>query len=105
MKPVICIEPLYPDLSPEKKIARIAHHGFQYIEFWNWRDKDIPTLLEACNKHNVKVANFSGHRVGSPIAKDTHYLLLQDLADALVIAQKLNCHFLMMLTNALNEDG
>lgn len=105
MKPAICFDPLYPDLTPDKKIERIANLGFQYVEFWSWRDKDIPRLLEACHKHNVKVVNFSGHRTGSPVAEDTHQLLLQDLADAVTTAQQLDCHCLMMLTNALNEDG
>ncbi|GAK61165.1 AP endonuclease, family 2 superfamily [Candidatus Vecturithrix granuli] len=105
MKPVICIEPLYPDLSPTEKIARIASFGFKYIEFWNWRDKDIPSLLNACSRHQVQVVNFSGHRVGSPAAKETHHLFLQDLADAVATAKQLDCHKLMLLTNALNPDG
>ena len=105
MKPVICIEPLYPALDPAEKIEKIARFGFNAIEFWNWRDKDIPSLLDACAKHQVQVVNFSGHRVGSPVAKDTHHLLLHDLADAVATAQKLDCHRLMLLTNALNEDG
>lgn len=105
MKPVICIEPLYPDRSPTEKIATIASFGFHDIEFWNWRDKDIPSLLNACSKHQVRVVNFSGHRVGSPAAKETHHVFLQDLADAVATARQLDCHRLMLLTNALNPDG
>ncbi len=105
MKPVICFEPLYSDRAPGEKIAHIARLGFQYVEFWGWRDKDIPAILEACDKYHVTVANFSGHRGGSPVSENTHQLLLQDLAEAVTVAQTLGCHILMMLTNALNEDG
>lgn len=105
MKPVICIEPLYPKLSPTEKIAKIASFGFKDIEFWNWRDKDMPSLLSACSRHQVQVVNFSGHRVGSPAAKETHHLFLHDLADAVATAQQLGCRRLMLLTNALNPDG
>ena len=45
MKPVICLEPLYQELKPEDKIERIAAAGFQYVEFWGWRDKNVPTFL------------------------------------------------------------
>lgn len=105
MKPVICIEPLYPELSPEGKIERIAKAGFQYVEFWGWRNKNVSTFLEACERHQVEIVNFSGHRTGSPVAKDTHALFLEDLADAVKIAGQLHCQTLMLLTNALNEDG
>ena len=105
MKPVICLEPLYPDLTPEQKIEQIANAGFQYIEFWGWRDKNISGLREACQHYQVQVVNFSGHRAGSPIARQTHEILLQDVADAVTTAQRLHCQTLMLLTNALNEDG
>ncbi|MGD9369631.1 MAG: TIM barrel protein, partial [Desulfobacteraceae bacterium] len=42
---------------------------------------------------------------GSPVAKETHTLFLQDLADAVRTAEQLRCQTLMLLTNALNEDG
>jgi hydroxypyruvate isomerase len=105
MKPVICLEPLYRGLEPEYKIERIAAAGFHYVEFWGWRDKKIPALLEMCHRHQVEVVNFSGHRAGSPVAKDMHALFLQDLADAAKTAKQLHCPTLMLLTNALNEDG
>lgn len=105
MEPVICLDPLYPELKPEDKIGRIAAAGFQYVEFWGWRDKNIPAILQACQRHHVKVVNFSGHRVGSPVAMETHELFLQDLGDAVKAAKQLRCPTLMLLTNALNEDG
>jgi hydroxypyruvate isomerase len=105
MKPVICIDPLYQDQTPEKKIERVAQAGFHYIEFWGWRDKNIPSLVEVCQQHQVEIANFSGHRVGSPVAAETHDTLLEDVADAVKAAQKLNCRTLMVLTNDLNDDG
>lgn len=105
MKPVICLEPLYPELSAEDKIKRIVAAGFQFVEFWGWRDKNIPALLETCQRHQVEVVNFSGHRAGSPVATDTHALFLEDLVDAVKSAEQLHCKTLMLLTNALNEDG
>jgi hydroxypyruvate isomerase len=53
----------------------------------------------------VHVANFSGHRAGSPIAAGDLAVLLRDVADAVTTAQTLSCPTLMLLTNALNPDG
>ena len=105
MKPAICLEPLYQELALEDKIERIAAAGFQYVEFWGWRDKNAQKLFKACQRHHVEVVNFSGHRVGSLVAQDTHELFLQDLADAVKTAEHLHCPGLMLLTNALNSDG
>lgn len=105
MIPVICIDPLFPDLAPHRKIEKIAAQGFTHVEFWGWRDKDIPALAEACRRSRVKVVNFSGHRVGSPVAKTSHQAMLDDLEDAVKAARILNCPTLMMLTNALDPDG
>ena len=105
MTPAICLDPLYPELLTEEKIPRVAAAGFRHIEFWSWRDKDVPAIRAACSKHNVQVVNFSGHRTGSLIAEKTHPILFADASDAVATARILDCQTLMLLTNALNPDG
>ncbi|HEU4679472.1 MAG TPA: hypothetical protein VFS35_08130, partial [Terrimicrobiaceae bacterium] len=105
MVPVICLDPLYPALPTEEKVSRIAKAGFAQIEFWGWRDKNVAAIRAACQANGVRVANFSGHRVGSPVAADTHPTLFADVADAIPTARLLDCHALMLLSNALNPDG
>ena len=92
-------------LTPTQKIAKIADCGFNYVEFWGWRDKSIPDLLAACDENNVKVANFSGHRKGSLVAPETHDVFFADLEDAVAAARQLQCSTLMLLTNELGEGG
>ncbi len=105
MKPVICFEMLFPDLDPVEKIGRIADQGFEFVEFWGWRDKDIPTLAAACGREGVRIANFSGHRRGSLVARHTHELFLEDLQAAVATARILNCGTLMLLSNELTDSG
>ena len=105
MNPVICLDPLFPDLSAEEKVSRVAARGFAHVEFWGWRDKNIAAVGAACRQHGVRITNFGGHRKGSPIAEQTHKTFFAEVADALPIARALDCHALMLLTNALNADG
>jgi len=110
MEPVICFEMIFtdqnpPDLDPAQKITRIAEQGFQKVEFWSWRDKDIAALISACREAGVRIANFSGHRKGSLIARETHDLFLTDLKDSVGVAGELNCPTLMLLSNELGEGG
>lgn len=105
MEPAVCIEMLFPGLSPQEKVERIADRGFRAIEFWGWRDKDLGRLSAACARRGVTVANFSAHRVGSPIARSTHGAFLEDLRDAVAAARTLGCRTLMALSNELGEGG
>jgi hydroxypyruvate isomerase len=105
MKPVICLEMVYPDLPLIKKIAKIAKLGFKYIEFWDWRDKYISKIISACLENDVRVVNFSGHRKGSLVAEETHELVLSDLKKSISVANQLDCSTLMLLTNELGEGG
>jgi hydroxypyruvate isomerase len=105
VNPVICLDPLFPDSSTEEKISHVAARGFSHVEFWGWRDKNIAAIQAACRQHGVQVTNFSGHRKGSPIAESTHQALFDEVADTVPIARMLDCHALMLLTNALNSDG
>lgn len=105
MNPVICFEMLFPDLDPAEKIGKIADQGFEFVEFWGWRDKDIPALAAACKREGVHVANFSGHRRGSLVAQQTHDLFLDELQTAVDTARILECGTLMLLSNELTERG
>lgn len=105
MEAVICFEMLFPDRTPEQKVQQVAEVGFRAVEFWGWRDKDIPALRQVCRQTGVRVANFSGHRVGSPVAAHTHEAFLRDLRDAVAAAKRLDCRTLMILSNELGEGG
>ncbi len=94
-----------PDLDPSQKVGRIAAQGFQRVEFWSWRDKNIPALRSSCQDAGVQIVNFSGHRKGSLIARETHDLFLADLKDAVGVAGELGCPTLMLLSNELGEGG
>jgi hydroxypyruvate isomerase len=105
IKPVICFEMLFDGEAPERKVEKIAAAGFEYVEFWAWRDKDIEKLKKSCLANHIKVANFSGQRVGDLVNPATHEKLLADYEDAKQVAEILGTKTLMVLTNELGEEG
>jgi len=105
MKPVICIEMLYPELQLGEKLKAISQAGFSWIEFWDWKDKNIALLQSVCQKNQVKVANFSGQRQGSLIARKTHQRIFSELEEAVKVAETLHSPYLMLLTDQLGEGG
>jgi len=105
MKPVICIEMIYPQIKSYEKIVKIKEAGFSQIEFWDWKDKNLTLFDSLCNKYGIKIANFSGQRKGDLIAISTHKHILSELNEATKVAEKLGCPNLMLLSNQLEEDG
>jgi hydroxypyruvate isomerase len=105
MKPAICIEMLYPGSDPAYKITKVAECGFKYIEFWDWRNKDVFNIISACLENGLAIVNFCGHRQGSLVAADTHDLFITDLKKAFPVASKLDCPMLIVLTNEMGADG
>ena len=41
MKKSICIEMLFTEVPFEDRFGRTKEAGFDYLEFWSWKDKDI----------------------------------------------------------------
>ena len=105
MKPAICIEMLYPGLSAQEKIRRIAKHGFRYVEFWGHGDKDIEAIQSACAETSSKVVNFSANRKGSLVDPSTHVDIVGEILQSLEVAKKLGTKTLMVLSNELGEGG
>lgn len=51
-----CIEMLFAELPFAERPAAAKAAGFDAVEFWDWSNKDIPTLAEACNKAGIPAA-------------------------------------------------
>jgi hydroxypyruvate isomerase len=96
---------IFPELSAHERVSRIAAAGFDAIEFWGWRDKDLPALEAECVRSGVRVANFSGHRKGSLVDAAGAAAVIADLRDATAAAAGLGCTMLMLLTNELGDGG
>ncbi len=96
---------LFPELDPAGKIQTVANEGFRNIEFWSWRDKNLESVAEACEKTGTRVVNFSGQRKGDLIASAAHGELIADLEGTIPVARNLDCPYLMILSNELGDGG
>jgi hydroxypyruvate isomerase len=105
MKSAICIEMLYPGLSHEEKIRRIARHGFRNVEFWGYKDKDLVAIQQAASESSVSIVNFSGNRAGDLVDASTHETVLREIRESVQVAQRLGTHSLMVLSNELGDGG
>ena len=85
------------------RLAREA--GFDYIEFWTWKDKHIARINELCLAHDLRVASFSGDQDFSMIDEEQREDYIAFVEASIKTAQSLRCDYLVVHSNALGEKG
>jgi len=96
----LCIDSIYPEENLKEKLEKIKQAGFNFIEFWDWRDKDIEIIINS----GLKVTNFSGNRISS-LTLDDKEKVIQEVNASLDVAKKLQCDCIMLLSDILKDDG
>jgi len=107
MKFSVCIELLFKELPFIDRIEKAKNHGFDAIEFWNWRSRDIKLIKKNCIKNKIKVAMINGLTPNSNsqmINPRDHEKCVNDIKESIKIAEELNCEFICVVTNHINED-
>ena len=100
MKYSLCIDSIYPKENLEKKLNKIKQAGFDFIEFWDWRDKNFDLITNS----GLKVTNFSGNRISS-LVLDNKEKIIQEVNRSIDAAKRLKCNRIMLLSDILESDG
>jgi hydroxypyruvate isomerase len=105
MKKSACIETLYTELPWEDRFAAAKNDGFDYVEFWNWPEKDLNQLKQLADQAGIGICGFNGDADYSLIdpAQKTEYLAY--LEQSLQTAQKLGALSVTIHSNALGDGG
>ncbi len=96
----LCIDSIYPKENLKGKLERIKQAGFKFIEFWDWRDKDLEIIMNS----GLEVSNFSGNRISS-LTLDNEEKVIQEVNASIDVAKKLKCKRIMLLSDILENDG
>jgi len=101
----LCIENFYKGLPFEDKFSAARRDGFEYCEFWTWRNRDWGRVKKAIADSGVKVAAFSGDDEYSLINPDENNLYVDFLKKSMEKAREIDCHYLVIHSDAFNPDG
>ena len=105
MKLSLCLEMLFTDRPFVERMAIASRLGYRFIEFWDWRDKDLDAVAEAASRHGLSVAAMSGNRRHGLVDPDSEAELIEELEEVFAAARRVNCRNIMMLSDVLNGDG
>jgi len=105
MKLSLCLEMLFTDLPFTERLAVASRLGYSAVEFWDWRDKDIPAVADAAAQHRLTIAAMSGNRMHSLIDPDAREGLIEEMKQVFAAAARFKCPHIMMLSDVLKGDG
>ncbi|NLZ72168.1 MAG: TIM barrel protein [Clostridiaceae bacterium] len=100
-----CIEQLYTEVPFLERFQAAKDDGFEYVEFWNWTDKDLDQIKSAAEKANIGISGFNGdadYSLIDPAEKDKY---LDFLRRSVASAQKIGAKSVTIHSNALGEGG
>jgi hydroxypyruvate isomerase len=96
---------IFPELPIEERIRGVAAAGFDAIEFWDWRTRDLAALASLCAGLGIAVTTMSGQRAGSLVDSRDFTLYRDQVVASIEAAHKVSCPNLMLLTNPLDSGG
>jgi hydroxypyruvate isomerase len=105
VKKSICIEMLFAEVPFKDRFRLARESGFEYIEFWSWKDKDIQMIKELCKIDDLKIASFSGDQELSMIDERQKQNYIAFVNESIETAKFLKCPHLVIHSNALDENG
>jgi hydroxypyruvate isomerase len=101
----LCIENFYRGLSFEARFVAAKRDGFEYCEFWTWKNRDWGKVKKAIVDSGVKIAAFSGDDEYSMIDPDENRMYVDFLKKSIEKAKEIHCKYLVIHSDALNKDG
>jgi hydroxypyruvate isomerase len=105
MKKSVCIEMLFTEVPFVDRFGLAKESGFDYIEFWSWKEKDIQKIKELCQVYDLKIASFSGDQDFSMVDENQKEDYIAFVQESIEIAKLLDCNNLVIHSNALGENG
>ena len=84
----ICIETFFPELGFNERIERVVDFGFDRVEFWDYKDKDITKLKKLVEKGKIEISTFSGHRNGDLFSENAFKIYFDELEASIEVAKK-----------------
>jgi len=99
-----CIELLFSEVSFIERIKMAKKSGFDAVEFWLWKTKDIELIKKECKKNDIKVSIFQGNVDGRMIDPYDNQKYIRGVKESLEKALELDCHNLFLMTDILKDD-
>lgn len=105
LKRSACIDSLYRELPFWERFYAAKKDGFDFVEFWEWRDKDLSLLRKAALDAGIGICGFNGDADYSLIDPSQKKEYLEALRRSAEAAKYIGAASVTIHSNALGEGG
>ena len=105
MKRCACIDTLYTELPFEERFAAAKKDGFESVEFWDWRIRDLKKVRAAAEAAGIAISGFNGDNDFSLVDPEQESAYLDALKASLEAAQAVGAETVTIHSNALGDGG
>ena len=100
-----CIDTLYTELDWLDRFQAAKDDGFEAVEFWDWRIRDLDATRAAAEKAGIAISGFNGdadYSLVDPTHKEKYIAFLKE---SIAAAKKVGATSVTIHSNALGEGG
>lgn len=105
MRPCACIDTLYTELPWEERFRAAKQDGFEAVEFWDWRGRDLDLTRSSAEQAEIKISGFNGDADFSLIDPRHKQPYVAFLQQSIAAAKKVGAESITIHSNALGSNG
>ena len=100
-----CIDTLYTELDWPDRFQAAKDDGFEAVEFWDWRIRDLDATRGAAEKAGIAISGFNGDADYSLVDPTHKEKYLDYLKQSIAAAKQVGASSVTIHSNALGEGG
>lgn len=100
-----CIDTLYTELPWVERFQAAKDDGFEAVEFWDWRIRDLNDTRKAAQAAGISISGFNGDADYSLVDPDHKQAYLDFLKQSIAAAKQVGAASVTIHSNALGDAG
>lgn len=100
-----CIDTLYTELEWKDRFLAAKKDGFDAVEFWDWRIRDLNETRKAAEEAGIAISGFNGDAEYSLVDPKHKEKYLEYLAQSMEAAKRVGASSVTIHSNALGDGG
>jgi hydroxypyruvate isomerase len=100
-----CIDTLYTEVPFEERFALAKADGFESVEFWDYRNRDLDVIKKNAEACGIKISGFNGDNDYSLVDPTHKEKYIEALLQSVAAAKKIGAESVTIHSNALGDEG
>lgn len=100
-----CIDTLYIELPWEERFQAAKNDGFEAVEFWDWRIRDLEATRKAAENAGITISGFNGDADFSLVDPSHKEKYIDYLKESIKAAKTIGAKSVTIHSNALGDGG